>query len=530
MEKLVDNLVDINSRHAEETAALLLACEQLKNENAKLSDTVAHQERMIKMLQKALFGQKSEKIIDEDERQGVFEDILREVDELNPSESPVATEEATEEKTWVKPRSKRRDLQELIPEDLPKEEIIIDLKDEEKLTSDGTELKRIGEDRVEKLAFKPGHYFRKIFIYPKYANPANALEKVKRAPAPDFAIPGGCFDESFYAHLIYSKYTMHLPYYRLEVEMKSMGLEFSRQTMSSSCIKVAKVLRPLVELMRQNIIKRNIIFTDETPVNQLSPGDGKTKKTYIWVYVGGGKGPPYRIYQFARKRNGDYPKKFLKDFAGYVHADAFSGYNALFKNNKITECACWMHVRRKFFEAEDVHPEVRRLVLQRIRNIYRYERAMKKLDRETHCDIILKVRNEKIRPLIDELFSMTALALTKGMVMPKSSFAGAITYMHNLGDALYTFLENPYLEPDNGESERALRPFCIGRKNWLFLGSKRGGEAAGTLMSLVQTCRVMKIDVREYIEDVLRRINGHPHSKLYELLPDNWQKSDAYYN
>ena len=173
---------------------------------------------------------------------------------------------------------------------------------------------------------------------------------------------------------------------------------------------------------------------------------------------------------------------------------------------------------------------MRRLVLQKIRNIYRYERAMKKLNCKTQGEIILKVREEKIRPLIDDLFSMTSIALTNGMVMQKSAFAGAITYMHNLKDALYTFLENPYLQPDNGESERSLRPFTIGRKNWLFLGSKRGGEAASILMSLVQTCRVMKIDVRTYIEDVLRRINGHPSSKLYELLPGNWKKAESYYN
>lgn len=503
-------------------AALLSCIEELKK-------TIAQQARSIKMLQKALFGQKSERIIDEDERQGIFEDLLREVEELNPEAVP-AEPVVQEIKSIVKPRRERRNLIELIPEDLPSEEVIIDLKPEEKIDADGRELKRIGEDRVQKLAFKPGHYFRKIFIYPKYANPADALAKVKRAPAPDFAVPGGTFDESFYAHMIYSKYSMHLPHYRLEEEMKSMGLEFSRQSMSSSCIQAAKVLLPLVELMREEIIKRGIIFTDETPVKQLSPGDGKTKKTYIWVYVGGGKGPPYRLYQFARKRNGDYPRKFLKNFKGYVHADAFSGYDALFRNKYIIECACWMHVRRKFVEADDAPVELRKEVLRLIRNIYRYERAIKKLDRETQADIILRVRAEKIRPLIDKLFDRTGKALANGEVMLKSSFSDAVGYMHNLGKALYTFLDNPYLEPDNGESERAIRPFTIGRKNWLFLGSKRGGEAAGILMSLVQTCRVMKIDVREYIEDVLRRINGHPHLKLHELLPGSWKKDESYYN
>jgi len=168
-------------------------------------------------------------------------------------------------------------------------------------------------------------------------------------------------------------------------------------------------------------------------------------------------------------------------------------------------------------------------VLRLIRNIYRYERAMKKFDREDQAENILTIRNDKIRSLIDELFSITSKALTSGAVMKDSSFAGAISYMHKLGKALYSFLENPYLQPDNGESERALRAFTIGRKNWMFLGSCSGGEAAGILMSLVQTCRRMDIDVFSYLDDVLRRINGHPHSKLHELLPGNWQKTDSYY-
>ncbi len=529
MVKIAKNLAKSES-HPGSEAALFLCIEELKNIIAKQSETIARQEQTIKLLQKALFGQRSEKVIDIDERQGVFETILNEVNELNPEDSPPEPPQNKDIKPLTVQRRKRRSLQDLIPEDMPREEVTIDLSKEQKKSSDGAPLKQIGEDRVEKLAYKPGRWFVKVFIYPKYANPDNAIEGVKRAPAPDFAIHGGIFDESFYAWLIHDKCSLHLPHYRLEELMKSAGIEVSRQTLCSSFINAAGALRPLYELMKNEIVKRGIIFTDETPVKQLDPGNGKTKKAYIWTYVGGGKGPPFRIFEFTQKRNHKYPEKFLKNFKGYVHADAFSGYDGLFKDGEILECGCWMHVRRKFFEAEDAPTEVRKLVLRKIRNIYRYERAIKKLDRETKADLILKVRDEKIRPLIDDLFTMTAAALTQGLVMPKSSFAGAITYMHNLGQALKNFLDNPYLKPDNGESERALRPITIGRKNWMFLGSEKGGEAMGILMSLVQTCRVMNINAFTYLEDVLRRINGHPHSKLHELLPGNWKKADSYYN
>jgi transposase len=529
MVRTARNLARIESP-SEREGAVFLFLEEQKNLIEKQSETIARQEHTIKLLQKALFGQKSEKIVDTDERQGVFEGILGEVDELNPEDVPAETPQEKNAESPKKSNRNRRSLQELIPDDLPREEVVIDLPEEKKTATDGTVLKRIGEDRVEKLAYRPGHWFVKEFIYPKYANPSNAIEGVKRAPAPDFAVPGGILDESMYAWAIYSKFALHLPHYRLEEMMRSGGLDISRQTLSSGCVKAAEKLRPLYELMKKDIIDRAIIFADETPVKMLNPGTGKTKKTYIWVYAAGGKGPPFRIFDFTLQRNHSYPKKMLKNFTGYLHADAFDGYNPLFKDGSIVECGCWMHVRRKFFEAEDAPPEVRNLVLRKIRNIYRYERAMKKLDRETKGEFIMKVRDEKIRPLIDDLFAMTAAALTQGLVMPKSSFAGAITYMHNLGKALYTFLENPYLQPDNGTSERALRPFTIGRKNWIFLGSCNGGDAAGILMSLVQTCRVMNIDVFTYLDDVLRRINGHPVSRLAELLPGNWQKSTSYYN
>jgi len=414
--KLIANLTKTVARQAE------IIAEQ--------SETIARQERTIKLLQKAVFGQKSEKIIDTDERQGVFEDILNEVDRLNPPATVQTAVLETAPALPPKQRKKRRSLRDLIRGNLPSEEVIVDLPEEEKIIGGNVSLKRIGEDKVEKLAYRPGHWFIKIFIYPKYADPANALAGVKRAPSPDFAVPGGIFDESWYAWMIYAKYVLHLPYYRLAEELRAATeVELSRQTMSSSGIKVAEALRPLYEFMKCDVIARNSIFTDETPVRMLDPGNGKTRKVYIWVYVGGGSGPPYRIYEFAAERNHEYPEKFLKNFKGYVHADAFAGYNELFKDGRIVECACWMHVRRKYFEAEDVEPELRRRVLRHIRNLYRYERVLKKYDREKDAEFILNVRREKIGPIIDELFAMTAKALTEGRVMPKSAFAGAITYI-----------------------------------------------------------------------------------------------------
>jgi transposase len=412
---------------------------------------------------------------------------------------------------------------DLVPENLPREEIVIDLAENGKISDNGRPLKRIGEERVEKLAYKPGHWYLKVFIYPKYADTEKPLAGVKKAPAPDFAMPGGIYDESFHAWIAYSKCSMHLPLYRLEEDMRHSGIKVNRQTLSSLYVRIGRLLKVLYELMKKEILSRDIIFTDDTSVKMLMPGSGQTKKTYMWVYVGGGGGPPFRVFEFTLERNGDCPQKFLKDFKGYIHADAFNGYDPLFDSEEVNKCACWMHLRRKYIDALDAPKTLRKKVLHLIRNIYRYERVLAKKDREKDRELILMVRQERIAPIIDEIFKVTADALKTGEVLPKSNFAEAITYMHNLGDSLKTFLENPYLQPDNGISERALRPLTVGRRNWLFAGSENGGEATATILSLIQTCRAMNINPYIYLEDVLRRINGHPYNRLDELLPGKWK-------
>ena len=184
-----------------------------------------------------------------------------------------------------------------------------------------------------------------------------------------------------------------------------------------------------------------------------------------------------------------------------------------------------MHIRRKLFEAKDAPVELRHSVLAMIRRIYLYERLIKDKDDET----ILAVRKSKIAPLIDEILRITAEALTTGEVLQSSKFGKAIGYLHNLGQTVKTFVTHPQLKPDNGASERALRPLSIGRKNWLYAGNQRGGQATAILLSLTQSCRALGINPREYLEDVMRRINGHPHKQLAELLPHNWKKADTYY-
>lgn len=483
------------------------------NEQAK---TIASLQSQVDAYAKMQFGPRRERFVEENPNQGIFNfDIDQEAPEVE------AEPDSEEEPAKPRRKKKKRTRAEILPENLPKAEpIVIEASEKDK---EGREL--IGHEEVLKIAYKPGYYFAQPFHYEKWADPKDATKGVKRAAAPDFFIPGSNYDESLNAEIVYRRTVLHLPFYRQEEDAKLTGIEMSRQTMNRLYLKSAENLLPLYELMKQEVLNRNIIFTDDTPVKMQTALKIGLKEGRIWVYVGGGSGPPIIIYEFTPGRDSKYPKEFLKDFRGYIHADAFPGYDKIFAQEGVYECACWMHIRRKFFEAKDAPVELRHRVLAMIRKIYLYERLIKDKDENT----ILAVREKKVTPLIEEILRVTSEALIAGDVMSSSKFGAAIGYLHNLGQAVKTFVTHPQLKPDNGASERALRPLSIGRKNWLYAGNQRGGQATAILLSLTQSCRALGINPREYLEDVMRRINGHPHKQLAELLPHNWKKADSYY-
>lgn len=477
----------------------------------------------LKKLQAMLFGRQSERVVGDDSAQLQMDAILLEVARL---EAEIAAGEAAEKvaRRATVAAKPRRGLEGLIPEDLPRVEVVHDLADDDKVDLvSGLPMKKIGEDRVEKLAWKPGECFVRVHVYPKYAAPANPSQGVVRAPAPDFAIPGGSYDETFLAMLVTEKLARHVPLYRIEEQLRMMGIEVSRQTLSRLYIAAAEVLYPLMAGLKSEILGRGVIFTDDTPVDLQVKGTSKLKQGRMWVYVAGGDGPPLRLYEFTPDRTKKRPREFLGDYRGFIHADAYKGYDDLFKQEGVHECACWMHIRRKFFDAEDAPPALRLLFLDDIRRLYRWERVASWFGRTT----VLAVRQKHIAPLINGMIQRAQDARAGGSLLPSSRFAAAVNYLLNLGNAVKTFLQDPRLKPDNGESERAIRPLAIGRKNWLFAGCQKGGEATGTLLSLVQNCRTLGTDPYEYLADVLARIQGHPASRVAELLPHNWLKAKA---
>lgn len=317
------------------------------------------------------------------------------------------------------------------------------------------------------------------------------------------------------AHTITSKYSDHLPLYRLEDIFARHGMELSRSTMCAWMRQSADLLRPLYELMISRVLASKIIWTDDTPVPVLDRSLPKTRQGRFWVYAGDAR-HPYSVYDYTASRNRDGPEQFLKGFRGYLQADAFSGYDRLCAGPGVTEVACWAHARRKFYDARTTAPELAHEALARIGQLYDVERRAKELLPTDRCGLRQRESVVLLHSLGDWLLDQ------KLRVLPKSPLGQAISYALGNWQALCRYVEDGDLSIDNNLSERALRAQAIGRKNWLFVGSDHGGRTAAVLCSMTASCKRHGIDPFRYLADVLRRLPNAPHDRLVELLPDVW--------
>jgi transposase len=326
------------------------------------------------------------------------------------------------------------------------------------------------------------------------------------------------------AHIAVSKYADHLPLYRLEGIFKRSGVELSRSTMCDWMAVTAELLSPIVKLMLSKILASQVVRNDDTPVPVQDHAGKGIKTGRLWVCVGD-HDHPYVVYDYTPDRSAAGPREIFKDFEGYLQADADSAYDGLFKSGKIVEVGCMMHARRKFYEARTSDPQRSHQALAWISLLYDVEREAKErepTDYEAFVASRHELRAERSRPIFDKFRAWLEAELPK--VLPKSPIGEAIRYALNHWEALKRPLEAGFLELDNGACERAFKPVAIGRKNWLFAGSDKGGQTAAVLMSLCTTCKDLGIDPQAYLRDVLDRISTHPAKRIDELLPDRWQE------
>ena len=408
-----------------------------------------------------------------------------------------------------------------IPEHLERVEIILDIPEEKKICpKTGKPLKQIGWEVSEKLEYRPGRLFVNVYKRPKYVSPDPVVSEdlgIVTAPMPDHPIEKCKADVGLLSQIIVSKFADHLPLYRQDGIFEREGVTIPRSTQTSWLLQCHEAIAPLGETLKQVVLKSGYLFTDDTPIPLQAKGYGKVKKGRLWVYVRGGPGPPLAVYDFSPDRSKRRPLDFLGNYRGYIHADAYSGYDELFERDGVIEVGCWVHTRRKFDEALSSRPKEATEILSRIGQLYRVESACKEMEPEDRCEY----RQIHAKPIIDRLFKRLEELICE--TTPSEPLRKAINYALNQKEALYRYLNDGWLKPDNNTAENAIRPLALGRKNWLFAGSERGGKAAALYYSLIESCKACDVNPWEYLNDVLRRIMSHPINRLRELLPDQWE-------
>ena len=381
-------------------------------------------------------------------------------------------------------------------------------------------LVKIGEDVTEQLHIEPAVFKVIRHIRPKYT--CRACETVHAAPVAPAIIDGGLPTSGLLAYVALAKYLDHLPLYRLEQRAERQGVALSRRTMSTWIGQLGVALSPLVDRLVAHLREGDSLHADETPVRQLDPGKGKTKRAYLWAYRSNDLtgGPPMVVFDYQATRSGQWARTFLADWSGHLMVDDYAGYKALF-GEKVIEQACWAHARRKFFELHAAmggkHPLAAE-ALERIGRLYAIEAEA----RGQGLSITARqaLRAERAIPELQSLKDwLTRLSLTAA---PGSGLANAIHYLLRRWSAFAAYAETGHLPMDNNPVENAIRPIAIGKKNWLFAGSERAGKRAAAIQSLIGTARLNGIDPAQWLRDTLEKLPTWPNSRIDELLPVRW--------
>jgi len=397
--------------------------------------------------------------------------------------------------------------------ELPKIPVVIDVADSEKVCQRCTsERKCFGRSVTLQLDYEPGRAFYWEYVRLKYAC-SYCESSLKIAKAPEQPIERGMPAAGMLAYIMTSKYGDHLPLHRLEGIFSRQGLVLNRSTMCDWVQAVTKMLTPVFDQMMVEIKKSKVIWTDDTPVRVLDRELKKRTRTgRIWVYRGDDE-HPYITFRFTNSRERAGPLEHLEFFRGFLQADAFAGYDAIFVGGGVTEVACMAHARRKFVDAMSSSKSAAAEILLLIQKLYDAEREHKECSSEER----LAARQKYSIPLLEEL--KTTLDRHALMCLPKSPLGGAIQYARNQWEAFNTFTTCGALTIDNNLAENALRPIAVGRKNWMFAGSESGGHAIAVMSSIISTCRRLELDPFAYLKAVITRITEEPNCPPEQLLP-----------
>lgn len=410
-----------------------------------------------------------------------------------------------------------------LPKDLPRVQRIYDLEDTEKSCPCGCTLTHISDEKSEQLEIIPAKVYVIEHIKKKYACKA-CEETIKTAKMPPLPIPRSIAASGLLSHVLTSKFQDHLPLFRQEQILKRIGVDLPRSTLCLWVIKCAALLKPLMKLIYDYIINYDIAYADETTLQVIKEtSKGISSKKYMWLFSGG---PPDKFsfyYEYHPSRSHEVAKNFFEDYKGYVHCDGYGAYDTLAANNKdITLVGCLYHARRKFVEVIKIMKSKDGVAVDIINYIAKLAKIEEDI-KEKAPQEKYQIRLDRAKPLLDAL--QDYLIINQPNIPPKSLLGKAVSYTLNQWPKLLTYLQDGRLDNNNNRSERAIKPFVIGRKGWLFANSVEGAHAAATIFSLVETCKYHGVEPYDYFRYVL---NAIPRCKtladLEALLPFNIDK------
>jgi len=493
-----------------------------------LSTTVDELKRQVEYLMRQTYGRKSEQL---DPNDTLFAQWFNNnndqptPDEKLPGE-PATQTIAAHERT--KPTGRKP-----LPANLPRKQVVYALRDEDLPCPCCGEVRHeIGREVSEQLEYVPASLYVLRHERLKYACKTCEGE-VAIADKPVEGLSKSLAGPGLHAQILTSKYGDHIPLYRLERIFKRHGVDIPRSTMCQWVGQSADLCSPLIELMKRRILDSKVIQTDDTPVKQQTSGKGKLKTCRFWPYRGD-ETNPYTVFDYTPDRSRDGPLKWFKNtapgsfknprklsefrgFRGFLQTDAYSVYDVFFdKPWQMTHVGCWAHVRRKFYECRTASPQAHEVLLL-IGALYKIEKQAKELDAQRRFEL----RQSQSASVLEKIFAWCESKQVN--TLPKTGLGQAIRYALNQREALSRYITDADLSIDNNACEREIRSIAIGRKNWLFTGSERGGKSAAIIFSLIASCDRHDVDPYAYLRDVITRLPATPLSQINQFLPDVWK-------
>lgn len=501
----------------------------LESENHKIEEEKNHLEsesrylkEQVRLLKAYIYGKKNEKLTPEDGAQGrLFNEAENGADEdmVAEADAPV---------TMVRGHTRKKTGRKPLADSLPREEVIHDLSDEEKQCPYcQKERPCIGSDITEELEFITAKIVVLKHIRKKYGPCAcNAFfeseePEVCTAPATLRMLPGSIASPGLLAEVLTSKFCDSIPFYRQEKIFSRIGVEISRATMSNWGIAVAEKCGPLMDVITQEIRSGPLVQMDETTLQVLNePEKEPESKSYMWVAVGKShNGSKLILYQYHHTRSGTVASDFLEGYTGFLQTDGYGGYNRAGMQDGIVHVGCFAHARRYFFDAQKLNKKSKTAAkgLSFIQKLYKAEHDLRSKDLAPE-DFVEK-RKKVVQPILDEFHNW--LLAQKDTVVPKSKAGQAVAYTLSEWSKLIRYLESHLLTPDNNAVENAIRPFVVGRKNWLFSNTPRGAHASAAIYSMVESAKANGLEPYKYLRFLFEKL---PYAESTEdfraLLPD----------